>query len=211
MRLANQLLIQTIFFILFIHTGVLVAQNSTTQNILEEGSVEEQFNYVLDKSSTYNDYKAIKSSNIYTLKKNVFDTLKLMRADAVNKENTILENSNTIDSLTEQLATTKEDLALAVKEKNSLQFLGIKMNKSLYNSIMWLLAGILAFSLAFFILLYKRSNAITVRALSDLEETRDEFEKHRKRALERQEEVVRKYHAELNKYKNKTVSNKSSG
>jgi hypothetical protein len=210
MKLANQLLIQVIFFLSFFHTGVLVAQKSTTQNILEEGSVEEQFNYVVDKSSTYNDYKAIKSSNIYTLKKNVFDTLKLMRTEAANKQNTVRENTHTIDSLTEQLATTKEDLALAVKEKNSLHFLGIKMNKSVYKSIMWLVIGILTFSLVLFIIMYKRSHVVTVKAFSDLEETREEFEKHRKRALERQEEVVRKYHAELNKYKNKTVSNKSS-
>ena len=210
MKLTKQLLIQAILFFLILQTGKLAAQQSKNQNILEEGSVEEQFNYVLDKSSTYNDYKAIKSSNIYTLKKNVFDTLKLMRDDAANKQSTILANNTNIESLTEQLTTTQKDLALAIKEKNSLQFIGINMSKSLYNSIMWLLAGILAFFLVLFVMLYKRSNAVTVRALNDLEETRDEFEKHRKWALDRQEEVVRKYHAELVKYKSNAVSNKSS-
>jgi preprotein translocase subunit SecF len=210
MKLTKQLLIQAILFFLILQTGKLAAQQSKNQNILEEGSVEEQFNYVLDKSSTYNDYKAIKSSNIYTLKKNVFDTLKLMRDDAANKQSTILANNTNIESLTEQLTTTQKDLALAIKEKNSLQFIGINMSKSLYNSIMWLLAGILAFFLVIFVMLYKRSNAVTVRALNDLEETRDEFEKHRKWALDRQEEVVRKYHAELVKYKSNAVSNKSS-
>jgi glutamyl-tRNA reductase len=74
---------------------------------------------------------------------------------------------------------------------------------------MWLLAGILTFFMVLFVILYKRSNAVTVSTLKDLEEIRDEFENHRKRALERQEEVVRKYHAELNKYKSKAVPNKS--
>lgn len=209
MKLAKQLLKKAIFLLILFHAGILSAQKSNTQTILEEGSVEEQFNHILDKSSTYNDYKAIKSSSIYMLKKNVFDTLKTLKAEAELRQNIISANETKIESLTNELANTQDDLTLAVKEKNSLQFLGIKMNKSVYNGIMWLLVGSLAFLLVLFILLYKRSHVLTVRALNDLEETRDEFEKHRKRALERQEEVVRKYHAELNKYKAKAVSGKS--
>lgn len=210
MKHVKYLLIQALFIIFFFQAAGLSAQQTDTQTILEEGSVEEQFNHILNKSSTYNDYKAIKSSSIYTLRKNVFDTLKTLKAAAETRNKIIAENNITIDSLTDQLATTQDELSVAIKEKNSLKFLGINMNKSVYNSITWLVIGILIFTLVTFILMYKRSHVVTVKALSDLEETREEFEKHRKRALERQEEVVRKYHAELNKYKNKSVSNKST-
>lgn len=209
MKQTKKLLNRVLFFLLIFVVGDAAAQKKDVQSMLEEGSVEEQFNFILDNSSTYNDYKAIKSSTIYALKKNVFDTLKSMRTDAALKQKTIFANNGTIDSLTDNLETTREELALAVKEKNAMQFLGIKMGKSVYNTLMWLLTGVLAFSLGLFVLLYKRSNAVTVQALHDLEETRDEFEKHRKRALERQEEVVRKYHAELNKYKNKSHPSRS--
>ena len=211
MKRVKQLLIQTIILLISGVSPELFAQRTNTQTVLEEGSVEEQFNHILNKSSTYNDYKAIKSSSIYTLRKNVFDTLNMLKADAVHRQNIIAADRVKIDSLTEELAGTQNGLAHAVKEKNSLQFLGIRMNKSVYNSITWLVIGILAISLAILILMYKRSHVVTVKALSDLEEIRDEFEKHRKRALERQEEVVRKYHAELNKYKSKATTNKSSG
>ena len=211
MKRAKLLPIQTIFLLIFVLSSELSAQKPNTQTILEEGSVEEQFNHILNKSSTYNDYKAIKSSSIYTLKKNVFDTLKMLKADAALRQDIIAAERIKTDSLTKELTGTQNDLVLAVKEKNSIQLLGIKMNKSVYNSITWLVIGILSVLLVIFILMYKRSHVVTVKSLSDLEEIRDEFEKHRKRALERQEEVVRKYHAELNKYKGKATTNKSSG
>jgi hypothetical protein len=209
MKPAKKLLIPASLVFLFIFILEAAAQKTSTETILEEGSVQEQFNQIVDKSSTYNDYKAIKASNIYTLRKNVFDTLKTIKADAAQGRKIIAQNNQEIESLKDELNTTQEDLALAIKEKNSLQFLGIKMNKTLYNGIMWLLAAVLAFSMVIFILLYKRSHVVTAKALSDLEEIREEFEQHRKRALERQEEVVRRYHAELNKYKSKVVSDKS--
>ena len=210
MKQVKQLFIRAFIIIFLIPVTGLFAQQSNTKSILDEGSVEEQFNYILNKSTTYNDYKAIKSSSIYTLKKNVFDTLNTIKADLAEKNSLIVENNQRIDSLTNQLANTQKDLTKAIREKNSIQFLGISMNKSFYNSITWLTIGILAFSLVVFILMYKRSHVVTIKAQSDLEETREEFENHRKRALERQEEVVRKYHAELNKYKSKAVSNKSN-
>lgn len=208
MKNAKQLLFTLLFLFLFAGLNQVNAQTSATETILKEGSIEEQFNHITEKSRTYNDYKVIKLSTYKALKQNVFDTLKTMKADAVSSQMVLSEKNAIIDSLASSLSTSSDDLETAVREKNSLAFLGIKMNKSVYNSLMWAIVLILMVSLILFVLLYKRSHVVTVRALSDLEETRDEFETHRKRALERQEEVVRKYHAELNKVKSKTVTHK---
>ncbi len=211
MKQVKQVLFTFLFFYLLSGMEQAAAQDSTTETILKEGTIEEQFNYISEKSRVYNDHKVIKLNTYRKLKQNVFDTLKIKNEEAVASQLLLAEKNAEIDSLTSSLSVSMNNLETAIKERNSIPFLGIKMGKSLYNSIMWAIVILLLASLILFILLYKRSNVITVRALNDLEETRDEFEKHRKKALERQEEVVRKYHAELNKVKSKLVTSKSNG
>ena len=208
MKQTKQLLITLLSFYLLAGFDLAAAQETTTETILKEGSIEEQFNHITEKSRIYNEHKVIKLSTYKALKQNVFDTLKTMNADALTSQVVLSEKNAVIDSLTSSLSASMDNLEVAIKEKNSIAFLGMKMNKSLYNSIMWMVVILLMASLILFILLYKRGHVVTARAMNDLEEIRDEFEKHRKRALERQEEVVRKYHAELNKVKNKTTSHK---
>ena len=101
------------------------------------------------------------------------------------------------------LAKNSSTLKATIKEKNTLRLLGMPMDKSAYNSIMWTLVAGLAFTVVLFIILYKRSHAITSETHKDLEEVKSEFEAFRKRALEREEGIVRRYHNEIMHYKNK--------
>ena len=79
---------------------------------------------------------------------------------------------------------------------------GIAMSKSGYNVLMWsIIAGLLAF-LLFFIFRFKNSNAITKEAKQKLTEVEEEFEEHRRNALEREQKVRRQLQDELNKNRN---------
>jgi hypothetical protein len=83
-----------------------------------------------------------------------------------------------------------------------MSLFGMLMSKSGYNILMWsIIGGLLAF-LLFFIYKYKNSNAITRDANKSLAEIEEEFEEHRKIALEREQKVRRQLQDELNKQKN---------
>jgi hypothetical protein len=184
-------------------------QSSGEKPTLDDGTVEEQFEYVIDKSHMYEDYRVIKSVAFNKLKKHVTDTMKLVRYNLAGQRRIIAEKDIHIDSLNQHLQATQDELELALREKNSLKFIGIPMVKQAYNSLVWIFIGSLSAGLIIFLLLYKRSHAVIRQARADLESTKEEFENHRKRALEREEQVVRKYHAELNKYKEKSMTHKS--
>ncbi|GAL80099.1 hypothetical protein JCM19274_3669 [Algibacter lectus] len=78
---------------------------------------------------------------------------------------------------------------------------GLQMSKSSYNVLMWsIIGGLLAF-LLFFIYKFNNSNAITRAAKKSLAETEEEFEEHRKTALEREQKVRRQLQDEINKQK----------
>ena len=177
------------------------AQNDEEKPSLDNGTIESQFQYVLDKSSRYEEYKVIKQVWMNRLKAHVADSLDKLHNELQTSHLMVSVRDQKIDSLNASLEKTHADLNNAIKERNSLSFLGLKIDKTAYNGIMWTLVGILAAGLIFFILMFKRSNYVTVRTSKDLQETKDEFEDFRKRALRREEEIVRKYHNELNKYK----------
>ncbi|MFA8435127.1 MAG: tRNA (guanine-N1)-methyltransferase [Marinifilaceae bacterium] len=161
---------------------------------LDSGTVSSQFDYVIKKSNRYEDYKVVKIHWLNKLKANVSDTLNLADKNLQKAEDKIATQTNEINSLKEQLMEVKDQLAKVSKEKNSVAFFGILMEKSAYNALMWTIAGgLLALAIICF-LLFKRSNAVTVSTKQSLEDTREEFDKHRKWALEREQTLARELH-----------------
>ncbi len=198
-------LLGKLFLVLLLLNAAVLPGQEDEKPTLETGTVEEQFDYVVEKSHIYEDYRVIKSYIFNKLKKQVSDTMKIVRSEKVQYQQTIHQKDEEIDTLNYQLAATQQKLERAIEEKNTLSFFGIPMAKGAYNSIVWFIIVGLTAALVFFLLLYKRSHSVIKQARTDLEETKEEFEKHRKRALEREEQVVRRYHDELNKYKEKSL------
>jgi hypothetical protein len=178
-----------------------ISAQTNNKPSLDKGTIENQFNYVITSSSKYEDYKVVKEGWLWVLRSHVIDTLKLMQKE----KNDILTASNKksiiIDSLKSEVAKITEKHDAMYKEKNSLRFLGILMSKGGYNSLMWTIVVVLMVFLFIFVVLFKRSNVVTVQTKQDLEELKEEFESHRKRALEREEKLARQYMNELKKYK----------
>lgn len=167
----------------------------------EKTSIENQFNYLLEKSSRYEDFKVVKQTSFYALKAHVVDTLKSMRKQMHEVQHQMALKQSQIDTLKSTLLSTSNDLSDISKTKNNISFLGISMGKHVYNSFTWTIIGGLALCLIVFILLFRRSNLITSETKLNLVETKEEFEAFRKRALEREGQMARKHLDELNKYK----------
>lgn len=190
------------FFTVLIILGISIvfAQSSKAQS-QSKGSIENQFQSIIEGSSRYQDFKVVKEVSLNALRVNVLDTLKKLRTSLNNSNNTIAAHKASMDSVKAQLKSTNDKLDNTFKEKNSIRFLGILMSKEAYSRTMWIIIGILAIVLAIFVILFKRSNKVTIQNKQDLQETRDEFEKFRKRALQREQELSRNHLAELNKYR----------
>lgn len=179
------------------------SQNSKTKLSLNEGTIENQFNYVIQKSNKFEDYKMVKSWQLYKLKTHVLDSLKSEKAKIIESKEIIVVKNNEIDSLQATLVATNEKLSLAVGEKDSMIFLGRTMNKTAYNSIMWIMLAGMTGLLILYMILFKRSNAVTKSTKKILSEIKTEYEDYRKRSLAREQKTVRKLYDEILKYKNK--------
>jgi hypothetical protein len=188
--------------ILIVVTGIVShAQQSPPRPSVDRGSIEDRFNYILREGVSSEDSKVIKAWWIYHLKTFVIDTVKSLHNEIEKLQGSVSSTSSNYDSLQNALKVINEKLQLTIKEKDSISLVGIKMNKKAYNSLLWSIIGGITFLLFVLIIMFKRSNIITVQTKKDLDELKDELEAFRKRAREREEELVRKHHNEMQKYK----------
>lgn len=195
--------------LLLLNLSFLSAQNAPEEKLsLNSGTIDNQFEYVITKSYTYNGngkvYKNVERYWLDALRAHTLDSLNAIK-EKLNSTKQIVENQDKeIEVLKTNLDNTNANLNQTELEKNSMSLFGFLMSKTGYNVLMWtIIAGLLAL-LLFFIFKFKSSNTITKQAKLALAETEEEFEDHRKRALEREQKVMRRLQDELNKQKTKT-------
>ena len=111
------------------------------------------------------------------------------------------DQENLIESLQEELLGTNVKLDEAIKNRDSFNFLGIPILKTLYNTILWAIIAGLGFISVVVFLSNKRLISVSRRNRKDLEEIKEEYEAYRRKMLRKQEELVVKHHNELRKMK----------
>lgn len=169
---------------------------------LNKGTIDNQFEFVFKRSNSWQDFKVIKKNWFYQLKAHTNDTIKSLKNQLANTKQTISKQANEINSLKSNLSNTQSTLDQTNIEKDNMSLFGIQMSKGGYNSLMWsIIAGLLAL-LLFFIFKFKNSNAVTKLAKKNLSEIELEFEEHRRTALEREQKVRRQLQDEINKHRN---------
>ena len=193
--------------ILFLAIGSFAQTNDEDKLSLESGTIENQFEYLYQKSPKWTDpntgtqYRTIKVNNLFKFRNNVYDSLKVARSEFADKNKLINQQKKTIDSLNQEYQTTTQNLTAVTKEKDSISLFGIPMSKTGYNVLLWSIIAALTGFLLFFIGKFKHSNAITVEARNAKTEIEDEYESHRQRALEREQKLRRELQDEINKQK----------
>ena len=179
---------------LYAQSGALAVQDTAL--------LEQQLDYIYEQTRVYNDYRAIREDVYLKLVKNVTDTLSAARLEAEGLNNRLTEQDFQIETLNTDLARTRKEMDEAVKNRDSLSFLGIQMKKGLYNLIMWaIILGLAAVS-GILITLFKRAHLVTKEVKQELNSTQKEFEQYRKTSREKYEKLVVSHHSEIMKLKN---------
>jgi tetrahydromethanopterin S-methyltransferase subunit G len=179
------------------------SDDSTEQDKLSltEGTVDNQFEYVIQRSNNYQDYKVVKKVWLQQLKSHVMDSLNQVKSEVLKSAEVIARQNDELSNLKEDLNNTKLKLDNTIAEKDSMQLFGIQISKVGYSTIMWSVIGLLLLLLFLFIYKFNASNSITNTTKKKLIEVEEEFEEHRRVALEREQKVRRQLQDEINKQK----------
>jgi septal ring factor EnvC (AmiA/AmiB activator) len=175
--------------------------NSEEKLSLNSGTIDNQFEYVIRRSNSWQDYKTVKKTWLYMLKAHTIDSLKAVHKD-LNDTQIIVENqAKEIEGLKLNLNNTKTSLDDTIAEKDSMELFGLPMSKPNYSLTLWSIVGVLSALLLFFIYRFKNSNSITKQAKNSLSEIEEEFDEHRRNALEREQKVRRQLQDMINEQK----------
>jgi hypothetical protein len=186
----------SIFCIRPVHaqSGALAVQDSAR--------LEDQLDYIHENTRVYNDYRAIRNDVFLKLKRNVNDTLNAARLEVANLNSKLSGQEFQIETLTTDLSRIKIEKDEAIKNQDSLSFLGIQMKKGFYKTIMWfIILGMVALTIVIF-MLFKRAHLVTREVKEELHSTQEEFEQYRKSSREKYEKLVVSHHSEIMKLKN---------
>ncbi|WP_456423538.1 hypothetical protein [Lutibacter sp.] len=175
--------------------------SQSTKKFIDTGSVKNQFDYLISKSYKYKNYKSVKTNWLYKLKTNVTDSISALKKEITIANSTINSQNKTIDSLKLAVNSSKETVNSLNTKIQSISLLGLQFNKETFKTIVFSFIAILAVLLLFFITKFKQSNNLTTQTKQALKELDEEFETHRKIALEREQKVRRQLQDELNKQK----------
>jgi len=187
---------------LFSSFFLIAGAQSGALAVLDSALLESQLDYIHENTRVYNNFRAIREDIFLKMKGNVIDTLMAEKLLVEQLNSRLSERNFLIETLNTDLTRTKNERDEAIKNKNSLSFLGMNLNKALYNSIMWFIILGLAVLAAIMLVLFKRSHSVTSQCKNQLESTQDEFDEYRKNAREKYEKLVVSHHHEIMKLKN---------
>lgn len=193
-----------IIFIYFVFVFVFGNAQETSNDSLPasiNGNLNQQFDYVYQKSNSFQEYKVIKKEYFALLKKNSSDSVNRFKKELEQLKGNFLAYDKNLQSLKDTLATTKSTLEEVKNAQNSMDFLGISVAKSSYSMIMWGIVFALVF--LFLIILFRFKNAKTIanESLRNFEKMEEDFEDFKRKSLEKEQKLGRQLQDEINKHK----------
>jgi preprotein translocase subunit SecF len=195
------LLIQILLTFIISSAGNLVFPQGEMPEILETGTIREQYDYLEERTRIYENYRAIREDMFQQIQSNSIDSLAAEKNSVRQLQGQLQDQENLVESLQEELQGTNARLDEAIRNRDSFNFLGISILKTLYNTILWAIIAGLGFIAVVVFLSNKRLISISRNSRKDLEEIKEEYEAYRRKMLRKQEELVVKHHNELRKLK----------
>ena len=188
---------------ILIFTAIFLTTTSFAQEtVVEDISINGQFETILRISTNYRGYKVISKEKFLQLKQNVLDSIKTSQ-NLVNQKNRLLKaDKQTIKRTQDLLNKTQLELSATVLKEDSISFLSMQLSKVSYNIILWTLILSLISALVYVILIFLKNNIHTKEAKNNLLIVEKELEQHIKNAIDREQKLRRKLQDEVNKQRN---------
>lgn len=156
---------------------------------LTTATIPGQINYVEDHTRIYDNFRAIREDIYQKLNKNILDSLTAEKNKVAELKNNTAALDSKTDSLNVLLASTRQQLEEVTATKNKIRVLGLEINKTAYNAIMWILVGGLILLMAIGFMIFKRNLVVLLRTEKDLKELKEEFAAYRQSSRIAREKV----------------------
>jgi preprotein translocase subunit SecF len=189
-------------YILIFTTILLSITSFAQETVVEDISINGQFETIFRISTNYKGYKVINKEKFFQLQQNVLDSIKTSQNLVTTKNRLLKADKQTIQKTQDLLNKTQLELSATVLKAHSISFLGMQLSKVSYNIILWTLILSLISALIYVILIFLKNNIHTKEAKNNLLIVEKELEKNIKNAIDREQKLRRKLQDEVNKQRN---------
>lgn len=189
--------------LIFLFTITLSFAQDSIQNSAQasmNGSLDKQFDYVVQKSNNFQEYKVVKKDFLMILKRNSLDSINRFKTELADLKNEFSNHATIVKQLKDTLKTTQTELDKLKIAQDNVSFFGAPISKTNYNLIMWGIVSVLLLILVIFLFQLKGSKSIASDAKNALEKLEDDYEEYKRKALEKEQKLGRQLQDEINKH-----------
>jgi ABC-type multidrug transport system fused ATPase/permease subunit len=159
-----------------------------------ETSLERQYEVFKENLNFWNGNYFLNETQLNEFYRALTDSIAALENEIGDKAETVNTLRSELNTTNQQLENAKAELETSIKNQNAISVFGQNIDKSIYTLFMSLFILALLVFLGIVFLLYRRSNVVTVRTKKDLSELKQEFEIHKKNALERYTKINMELH-----------------
>jgi len=193
----------------FVFTASAATGQTRMPGELDSASISRQIGYVEAHTRIYENYRAIREDIYQKLNRNILDTITAEKTRVLELKNLTATLNGRTDSLNNLLASTRTELDQVTATKNKIRVLGLEINKTAYNTIMWILVGALLLLGGIGFLIFKRNLVVLLRTEKDLKELKEEFAAYKQSSRLAREKVEMDLFRANQKLKGLTPNGKS--
>jgi len=184
-------------------SSIKVSGQSSALAVQDTATLEQQFEYIQDKTRIYEGYRAIRNDVYLKMQKNALDSLNQHILNEQRLRSELDERNAEMNKLKSDLDLISGERDEAIRNKDSMKFLGFSISKTVYNSVMWFVILGLAILVTILFISFRRAHIVTREVKEELNTLQEEYENHQKSSREKYEKLVVSHHNELMKLKNR--------
>lgn len=175
-----------------------VSAQDTTKTT--DNSIYGQYQDIIQKSKRNDQgFKIINPARLSTFQKSFTDTLRQAKSRLAEVQSKINEQNKTLSSLKTELESERKSLSESKSQVDEISLLGMGVNKSTYNLIMWGLVIGLSAALAFIIFQSASSRKEARYRIKLFDELSEEFQAFKIKANEKEKKLARELQTERNR------------
>lgn len=184
----------TALFILLVSMSLVTSAQKDINAWKNENNLDQQYLVFKKNLNFWNGSYFFKEPQVDQFFGAIKDTIAAYDRNIVAANKEILSLKNELDTATKLTEEAQQNLAESLKRVNSINVLGMYLNKSTYTFIMYGLTLGLAILAAVVFLMYKKSNKTTVATKKEFDDLKEEFESYKKSSMDRYTKINTELH-----------------
>ncbi|ERJ58571.1 hypothetical protein [Sphingobacterium paucimobilis] len=176
---------------LFLATSTF-AQLTLQQKLQSDLNLNTQFQVLLAQSRSQDaDFKIVRKSNIEIIQKNVNDSISKYTKEIASLKSSSSSSIATVTGLKDSLHSVQSELLTEKQKTDSISFIGIDFAKSAYHMMVWIIIAVLGIGFFTMLVSFRKAKVDTVEHQKTAEETQNEFQQYKKKAMEKEQLLKR--------------------